>query len=111
MYFVYLEVKPSPDVVQLQGVSGAMAHVWVLSESEQSAHELAFEYVRNYGWNIVSVEQSVLMQPEHLVWFEKEKPGLYRKVLDSGAASEFYAWSGKKPEIDLDIRFLNKVDG
>lgn len=94
MYYVMLDVVPSPDNQEEDSI-GAYANCFVRADSEKSAVDSASKYMQEQGWDLVSVEEVSLVTRERYIEDETSLE-IYDEACQYGISCAIYSWSDEE---------------
>lgn len=95
-FMLVINGVPLPENHNYDAVGGAKIHIWVMDNDPDSAQEKAISFVKQYLWEIKSVEHVLQISQEQLRNLHKDEALLYQKALHKGIAANFLAY----PKVD-----------
>lgn len=95
-FMLVINGLPLPENHNYSTVGGAKIHIWVMDNDADSAQEKAISLVKQYLWEIQSVEYVLQISQEQLQHLHEAEALLYQKALRNGIAADFLAY----PKVD-----------
>lgn len=91
-FMFVINAVPKLTNENFKDIAGAKVHVWVLSDSKESAKTRAVNYIEKYLWDVKDFEYELEISQEQLRNLHKDEAALYLKAHQSGIAADFVAY-------------------
>ena len=106
LYMFVFVAKPCSHNEYSKTLKSAYVHIWVFSESIESAESRAKEYINSYSWNPESLEHAFEILPSMIPQLGAAESRLYRLACQNGISADFVASPLNDGSPDDPIRIL-----
>ncbi|MFO7497165.1 MAG: hypothetical protein R6X05_16185 [Desulfobacterales bacterium] len=91
--FVFqIAAEPDPASPLTRGLDGAIATVWVLDKTAESAETRASHFITGYGWKSIDRPYVFEPTPQQIAELDPPEAEICRQALAYGIAARFEIW-------------------
>lgn len=91
-YLFIVDIIPMPENEFYENITGAKAHIWVISNDKENAKLRAINYTQKFLWEITSFEYEFEIREEQIPKLHEDELRLYQSALHHGIAADFLAY-------------------
>lgn len=101
IYLIQIEAKPQIDNPESNECVGAIVNCWVKSKNIKSALNTAKKFVINQGWEVISIEDELVVSRDMYLGDSEEDEELlecFDEAMREGISAIFYTYEDNEDE-------------